>query len=159
MPFFAALYLLLRRGNAFAPEIMPPLRLCRWAASVFAVAALGHVWWVLYYIFSDDIHSVHSVGYLTVVVLDCVMLLTTVAGTQLAMHYLQYLCQQSAHQPLHQPLRGDRRCRTAYRRSGAGIRERLQQLHHHQPRLHATHRLEPDGMDGRNGGYLAKTTK
>ena len=44
VPLIAALYLLLRRGNAFAPDVTPPVRLRRWAASFFAVAALAHVW-------------------------------------------------------------------------------------------------------------------
>ena len=78
----AAVYLLLRRGNAFAPDVTPPLRLRRWAASFFAVSALGHVWWMFFYIYSRDIHSA---AYVAVVVLDCVTLLTTVAGTLLAM--------------------------------------------------------------------------
>ena len=82
MPFFAAVYLLLRRGNAFAPDVTPPVRLRRWAAAFFAVAALGHVWWYLFYIYS---HDLQSAGYVLVVVLDCVALLTTIAGTLLAM--------------------------------------------------------------------------
>ena len=40
----ACLYLLLRRANAFAPEVTPPVRLRRWAAAFFMVTALGHVW-------------------------------------------------------------------------------------------------------------------
>ena len=87
--FFAALYLLLRRGNAFAPDVTPPLHLRRWAASFFAVSVLGHVWWYLFYIHSADIFSaddlLHSTGYVMTVVLDCVTLLTTIAGTLLAM--------------------------------------------------------------------------
>ena len=43
----ACVYLMYRRGNAFAPEITPPLRLRRWVAAFFALMALGHVWWVL----------------------------------------------------------------------------------------------------------------
>ena len=82
VPLMAAVYLLLRRGNAFAPDITPPLRLRRWAVSFFTVAALGHVWWFLFYNFSNDIHSV---GYVAAVVLDCVTLLPTIAGTLLAM--------------------------------------------------------------------------
>ena len=82
VPAIAALYLLLRRGNAFAPDVKPPVRLRRWAASFFAVAALGHVWWQLLYIFSCDIYSV---GYVVVFVLDYVTLLTTFVGTQLSM--------------------------------------------------------------------------
>ena len=82
VPFLAALYLLLRRGNAFAPDVTPPVRLRRWAAAFFAVAALGHVWWYLFYIYSRDLQSA---SYVVVGVLDCVALLTTIAGTLLAM--------------------------------------------------------------------------
>ena len=82
VPLLAALYLLLRRGNAFAPGVTPPVRLRRWAASFFAVAALGHVWWLLFYIYS---HDLQSASYVVVGVLDYVALLTTIAGTQLAM--------------------------------------------------------------------------
>ena len=82
VPFIAAVYLLLRRGNAFARGITPPVRLRRWAASFFAVAALGHVWWYLFYIYSNDLESA---SYVVVAVLDCVALLTTIAGTLLAM--------------------------------------------------------------------------
>ena len=89
VPLIAALYLLLRRGNAFAPDVTPPLRLRRWAASFFIMAALGHVWWYFFYVYSRDFHSldamVHSAGYMAVVVLDCVTLLTTLAGTLLSM--------------------------------------------------------------------------
>ena len=85
----AAIYLLLRRGNAFAPDVTPPLRLRRWAASFFVVGALGHVWWYLFFIFADDIHSVdamlHSASYVAFAFLDGVTLLATIAGTLLAM--------------------------------------------------------------------------
>ena len=82
VPLIAALYLLLRRGNAIAPGITPPVRLRRWAAAFFAVAALGHVWWYLFYIYSSDLQSA---SYVVVGILDCVALLTTIAGTLLAM--------------------------------------------------------------------------
>ena len=82
VPLIAAVYLLLRRGNAFAPSVTPPVRLRRWAASFFAVAALGHVWWYLFYIYSRDLRST---SYVVVGLLDCVALLTTIAGTLLAM--------------------------------------------------------------------------
>ena len=82
VPLIAAIYLLLRRGNAFAPGITPPVRLRRWTASFFAVAFLGHVWWYLFYVCSRDLHSV---SYVVVAVLDCVTLLITIAGTLLAM--------------------------------------------------------------------------
>ena len=75
-------YLLLRRGNAIVADITPPTRLRRWAAAFFGVAALGHIWWFLFYIFSND---THSWGYVVVVMLDCVMMLTTVCGTLLSM--------------------------------------------------------------------------
>ena len=91
-------YLLLRRGNAIAADITPPMRLRRWAASFFALGALGHVWWYLFYVFSydalpkyDDVFSmgkdgmVHYVGYVVAVVLDCMTMLITIAGTLLAM--------------------------------------------------------------------------
>ena len=38
----ACCYLLFRRGNAFAADITPPLRLRHWAAAFFGVAAMGH---------------------------------------------------------------------------------------------------------------------
>ena len=78
----ASIYLCMRRGNAFAPDITPPMPLRRWAASFFAVASLGHIWWYLFYIYSGDIHSV---SYLVAAMLDCVGLLTTIAGTLFAM--------------------------------------------------------------------------
>lgn len=85
----AALYLLLRRGNAFAPEVTPPVRLRRWAAAFFGVLALGHVWWYFVYITSADCHSMgdllHSAGYVTAVALDFLTLQTTIAGVLLAM--------------------------------------------------------------------------
>lgn len=82
VPLIVAVYLLFRRGNAFAQNVTPPIRLRRWAASFFAVITLGHVWWFLFYTYS---HDVHSTDYVVVVMLDCVALLTTVAGTLLAM--------------------------------------------------------------------------
>ena len=82
VPFIAAVYLLLRRGNACAPDITPPVRLRRWAASFFAASTLGHVLWYLFYTYSRD---VHSASYLVVLVADCMMMLTTIAGTLLSM--------------------------------------------------------------------------
>ena len=82
VPLMAAIYLLSRRGNAFAPDVTPPVRLRRWTASFFAVTTLTHVWWLLFYIFSGD---QQSLAYLVIVMLDCVSLFTTFAGTLLAM--------------------------------------------------------------------------
>ena len=82
VPLMAAVYLLLRRGNAFAPEVTPPLRLRRWVASFFAVVSLAHVWWLLFHIFSGDLHSV---GYMMLVMADIVLLFATFSGMLLAM--------------------------------------------------------------------------
>ena len=89
VPLIAALYLLLRRGNAFAPDITPPVRLRHWAASFFVMSALGHVWWMLFYFHLRNFHSVddmvHSAGYVAIVLFDCASLLITLAGTLLSM--------------------------------------------------------------------------
>ena len=82
VPLIAAAYLLLRRGNAIAPDVTPPLRLRRWAASFFAVMALAHVWWLLFYIFSRDLHSA---SYVMLAMVDCLLLFVTFAGMLLAM--------------------------------------------------------------------------
>ena len=47
-------YLLFRRGNAFAADVTPPLRLRRWAAAFLAVIALGHVWYLPAMAFSSS---------------------------------------------------------------------------------------------------------
>jgi len=78
----ACIYLCVRRSNAFAPDITPPLVLRRWAAAFFAVAFLSHIWWFLFCIYSNDINSVSC---MVVSVVDCVTLLTTLAGTLLSM--------------------------------------------------------------------------
>ena len=82
VPLIGALYLLLRRGNAIAPDITPPLRLRRWTAAFFTVMSLAHVWWLLFYICSGDLHSV---AYLVLVMVDSVLLFTAFAGMLLAM--------------------------------------------------------------------------
>lgn len=82
VPLLAAVYLLLRKGNAFAPGITPPLRLRRWATSFFALSVLGHVLWYLLYIFANDIPIV---GYLVIVIFDYVAMMTTITGTMFAM--------------------------------------------------------------------------
>jgi AraC-like DNA-binding protein len=82
VPLLAALYLLLRPCNVFSADIKPPMRLRRWAASFFVFSALTHVWWLLFFIFSRD---QQSVVYQLIILTDCVLLLTTVAGTMLSM--------------------------------------------------------------------------
>lgn len=82
MPLLAALYLLLRPCNVFSASIKPPVRLRRWTAAFFAFSALTHVWWLQFYIYSGDLNSA---AYKLIVITDCVLLLTTIAGTMLSM--------------------------------------------------------------------------
>ena len=72
------LYLLLCRGKAIAPDITPPARLRRWAATLFGVMALTHVWWMLFYMFSDD---TCAVIYGLLVAIDCMVLPFVFVGT------------------------------------------------------------------------------
>ena len=63
--------LLLRRSNAFAPGVTPPMQLRRWTAAFFAVLALGHLWYIpaAVYTSSEDIMLSLLVGGL----LDCLL--------------------------------------------------------------------------------------
>ena len=45
----ACCYLLLRQGNAFAAHVKPPLRLRRWAALLFAMMTLSHLWFLPFF--------------------------------------------------------------------------------------------------------------
>lgn len=74
----AALYLLLRRGNAIAPEVTSPLRLRRWTAAFLLVCAVSHVFWV-FYIFHPS-----PTCYVMVCGFD-MMLIPTIAGIMLSM--------------------------------------------------------------------------
>ena len=76
------LYLLMCRGKAIAPDITPPARLRRWAAALFGVMAMTHVWWILFYTYSDD---TCSVIYGLLVAIDCMVLPPVFVGTLLAM--------------------------------------------------------------------------
>ena len=75
----AALYLLLRRGNAIAPEVTSPVRLRRWAGAFLMVCAVSHVYWLLY-----ACHPSQTV-YLIVCSLDMLLLLPAIAGVLLSM--------------------------------------------------------------------------
>lgn len=75
----AALYLLLRRGNAIAPEVTSPVRLRRWAAAFLLASALSHMFW-LYYAF----HISFTV-YTIVCFLDLLTLIPTMTGVLLSM--------------------------------------------------------------------------
>ena len=76
------LYLLLCRSKAIAPDITSPARLRRWAAALFGVMALAHVWWMLFYTFSDN---TRSVIYGLLVAIDCMVLPPVFVGTLLNM--------------------------------------------------------------------------
>ena len=76
------LYLLLCRGKAIAPDITPPARLRCWAAALFGVMTLAHVWWILFYTYSDDNRSVI---YGLLVAMDCMALPPVFVGTLLNM--------------------------------------------------------------------------
>jgi len=75
----AALYLLLRRGNAIAPEVTSPIRLRRWASAFLMASAVSHVFWLIYACHPS------SKAYFTVCSLDILILIPTMAGTLLAM--------------------------------------------------------------------------
>lgn len=78
----ACLYLLFCKGNAFVEGITPPERLRLWAAAFFAVVFLGHIWWLLFYLYSGDYNSVSC---MVVCILDGMTLMTTIPGTLFAM--------------------------------------------------------------------------
>ena len=46
MAALASIYLLFRRGNAFATDVTPPRRLRWWTAAFFGVIAAGHLWYL-----------------------------------------------------------------------------------------------------------------
>ncbi len=69
----ACLYLLLRKGNAFALDIVTPVRLRRWTAAFFGVLAVGHLWYMPAAVFTsrDDIMLSMLIGAL----LDCLLVI------------------------------------------------------------------------------------
>ena len=75
----AALYLLLRRANAIAPEVTSPVRLRRWAAAFLIISALSHVFWLFY------AYHPSPTNYVIVCGLDLAMLFPTIAGVLLSM--------------------------------------------------------------------------
>lgn len=75
----AALYLLLRRGNAIAPQVVPPVRLRRWAAAFLMACALSRVLWA-YYVFHPSFTF-----YITVCVLDLLVLFPSITGILVSM--------------------------------------------------------------------------
>ena len=75
----AALYLLLRRSNAIAPEVTSPVRLRRWAAAFLIATALSHMSW-LYYAYHTSL-TVYTI----VCFLDLLMLTPSMTGVLLSM--------------------------------------------------------------------------
>ena len=79
LELLAALYLLLRKGNAFASGIEPPVRLRRWAAFFLAALAFGHLYW-MYVVFHPS-----TVWYITACLLDVLFIIVPVSGIMLSM--------------------------------------------------------------------------
>lgn len=75
----AAVYLLLRRGNAIAPEVTSPVRLRRWAAAFMVATALSHIIWLFY------VYNPTPAAYVIICGMDMLMLLPTMAGTLISM--------------------------------------------------------------------------
>ena len=92
--FFAMLacvYLLLRRGNAFAEDVRSSCVLRRWTAAFMAAIVASHVWWYVLgtYFLTDD----RLVRNITTIMLDHVTLVPLVMAVLLAML-------QDRHRPL-----------------------------------------------------------
>jgi len=69
LALIACCYLLFRRSNAIAPDVIPPARLRRWTAAFFAAIALCHLWYLpTYFLTSPD---EVMLGYLIAGWLDC----------------------------------------------------------------------------------------
>ena len=73
LSLMASCYLLFRRANAIAPDVMSPLRLRRWTAAFFAAIALCHLWYLpTYFLTSPD---GMMLGSLIAGLLDCMMVI------------------------------------------------------------------------------------
>jgi len=75
----AALYLLLRKGNAFVSGIEPPVRLRRWTSIFLASMAFGHLYW-MYAAFNPS-----PAIYITACLLDILFIIIPVSGMMLSM--------------------------------------------------------------------------
>ena len=75
----AAIYLLLRRGNAIAPGVTPPLRLRLWAAAIMLENVISHVCWLWYF----GHPSVQT--YILASAQDILLLIPVIAGFLLSM--------------------------------------------------------------------------
>ncbi len=83
LALIASLYLLLRRRNAIMPDNIPPLRVRRWTAALFATIAVGHLWWMLIYYTANSIDIFNRV--LICTILDTVITLPMFVCTMLVM--------------------------------------------------------------------------
>ena len=79
----ACIYLLFRRGNAFAPRIRTPRRLRRWTAVFFGAVALGHLWYLPSIMFTsgDEVMLWMLIGAL----LDCLVVIPLAIVVMLCM--------------------------------------------------------------------------
>ena len=79
----ACCYLLFRRGNAIALDVISPVRLRLWTAAFFSSMALSHVWYMptLYLTSAEDILQGQAIG----AVLDFMTLFPSAFGMLLAM--------------------------------------------------------------------------
>ena len=79
----ACIYLLFRRGNAFAPRIRTPRRLRRWTAVFFGAVALGHLWYLPSIMFTsgDEVMLCMLIGAL----LDCLVVIPLAIVVMLCM--------------------------------------------------------------------------
>ena len=78
----ACIYLLLRRGNAFAPDVRSSTVLRRWTAAFMLSIAASHVWWYVLGIYwlTDD----RLVRNITVILLDDITLVPLAMAVMLA---------------------------------------------------------------------------
>ncbi len=79
MEVLAALYLLLRKSNAFVSGIEPPVRLRRWTAAFLAALAFGHLYWLY-----AALHP-SAASYITACLLDILLIIIPVSGIMLSM--------------------------------------------------------------------------
>lgn len=79
----ACCYLLFRRANAIAPDVMSPVRLRKWTAAFLAALALSHLWYLPSYFItsSDEARLCFIIGGL----LDCLTIFPLVIVTLFVM--------------------------------------------------------------------------
>ena len=83
MAAIASIYLLFRRGNAFAADVTPPRRLRRWTAAFFGVIAAGHLWYLPAAVLTSDDYIMLSL--LIGALLDCMLTIPLTLVVRLCM--------------------------------------------------------------------------